>query len=413
MLSHEEMNDLSTDRTPTKIFNAQYLILFFSNMIVSIGYPMVSSTMALYLTDIGYTKAIAGVVIGIMSIASLCIRPFTGLLSDSVSRKKLMILSNIGITIAMVGYSITSSIPALSVFRVIHGVSFSISTTTSMALIASTLPKDKMGQGLGYFAASQFVGGAFAPSLGIWMGQAIGYKLTFVISGVIVGLSALLMMMLHTEEELNGSIAEKWNEIRKTPLRKLPSFFFAKEVIMYAVIAGSLSATKGIEHNFIPLDGKSLGIENIGWYFTIGSFATLAARLFFGKLGDKYGFIKVLCGCTAMIVCAYLLLIFAGTGPTVVFLACAAAFKALGNGIVQPAVQATSLRSVSVERRGKASSTYYLGCDIGQSLAPILGGVAIDLVGYRSMFAFAIIPLVTCTVLYVLFSSSFSNNKAE
>lgn len=106
---------MSTYEPPKKIFNAQYIALFLSNMIVAISYPMVSSTMALYLTGLGNTASVAGVVIGLMSVASLCTRPFTGLLNDSMSRKRLMIISNIGLLIAMVGYSITTSIDRKSV----------------------------------------------------------------------------------------------------------------------------------------------------------------------------------------------------------------------------------------------------------------------------------------------------------
>ena len=307
-----------------------------------------------------------------------------------------MMLSSIGIMIAMFGYGITQSIPLLSFFRVLHGVSFAISTTTSLALVGSTLPKQKLGQGLGYFAAGQAVGVAFAPSLGMWLGQNIGYSATFFLSAILLGISVMMIAFLKT-----GAV-EKKEHAQKLSLRNLLENFFAKEAILFAVLAAAVSATKGIENNFIALYGGELGLGNVGWYFSISAAMLFVSRLLFSKLGDKYSFrVILLCGVGSMAI-AYLLLILAPRGLPVLMLGLASSLKALGMGVVQPTVQANCLRSVSENRRGKASSTYYLGADIGQSLAPILGGAAVDSIGYQGMFALAPIPLIAVTAFYII-----------
>ena len=68
--------------------------------------------------------------------------------------------------------------------------------------------------------------------------------------------------------------------------------------------------------------------------------------------------------------------------------------KALGLGAVQPTLQAASIEAVSEKRRGAASATYYLGTDIGQSAAPILGGITADAIGYSGMFMIFALPLL-------------------
>ena len=391
------MSDL---REETKIFNPQFLILFIANMIVSIGYSMVTTTMTLYMTSFGATTTMAGFVAGLLSLASLCTRPFTGWLSDKLNRKHLMMMSSLGIMIAMIGYGITQSVPLLSFFRILHGFCYAFSTTTSLALVGSTLPREKMGQGLGYFAAGQAVGVAFAPSLGIWLGKTVGYSVTFFLSGALVGLSVVMIAFLKV-----GAIARS-DHPEKLSLKNLLGNFFAREAVLFAALAAAVSATKGIENNFIALYGEYLGIGNIGWYFTISAVALFVSRLLFSKMGDKYSFSKVLAYGVGSMMIAYILLIFAGTGPTIVCLAGASTLKALGMGAVQPTVQANCLRSVPPERRGKASSTYYLGADIGQSLAPILGGAAIDHVGFTGLFALAPLPLLAITLYYIFHSAT-------
>ena len=46
--------------------------------------------------------------------------------------------------------------------------------------------------------------------------------------------------------------------------------------------------------------------------------------------------------------------------------------KAIAQGMSQPALQTEALRSVPSEKRGLASSTMYIGGDLGQAVGPIL-----------------------------------------
>ena len=81
-----------------------------------------------------------------------------------------------------------------------------------------------------------------------------------------------------------------------------------------------------------------------------------------------------------------------------------AVMKALGLGVVQPALQSGSMRSVSRERRGAASSTYYLGADVGQALAPMAGGAVMEHFGTKAMFGSYMLPLVLGMGLYMIFT---------
>jgi nitrate/nitrite transporter NarK len=57
--------------------------------------------MSLYVTGFGASIAVAGTVVGALSIASMCVRPFSGLLSDRFSRKHLLTFSLLGVSLAM------------------------------------------------------------------------------------------------------------------------------------------------------------------------------------------------------------------------------------------------------------------------------------------------------------------------
>ena len=73
--------------------------------------------------------------------------------------------------------------------------------------------------------------------------------------------------------------------------------------------------------------------------------------------------------------------------------------RAIGQGAAQPAIQASCLDAVGKNRSGVATSTYYLGGDIGQGIGPIVGGFVISAIvgiqGYTVLF-------VGCAALLLL-----------
>ena len=73
----------------------------------------------------------------------------------------------------------------------------------------------------------------------------------------------------------------------------------------------------------------------------------------------------------------------------------ASLFRALGQGIGQATIQGQVLRDSSLEERGKACSTFYLGVDAGQGAGAIVGGVLADAFG----FSFALLSALPALLL--------------
>lgn len=367
----------------SNLFNRAYVALLCINLIVSISFYMLSTTITLYATSVGLTTAAAGTVVGVLSIASLGMRPFTGIISDRLERKRLLIASLLLISVAMVGCSLTASLTVLIFFRILHGIGFSLATTITMTLVAGTLPEERMTQGMGYFAIGQTISTAVAPALGLLLGERFGYETTLRTAAALLILSAMLAAWTVESQPMGTKMHERY-AFRLSDC-------FAVEAVPYGVLAILVSGCTGIENSFISLFGQQLHLGSVGWYFTLSAVALFVARMFGGQFADRNRMaISLSLGVMAL---AFLLLGgIAGYGGAIIF-ACAAILKALGLGTVQPALQARSLNSVPEERRGAASCTYYLGTDIGQAFAPMAGGVAVQACGYKGMFLLAAVPV--------------------
>jgi predicted MFS family arabinose efflux permease len=64
----------------------------------------------------------------------------------------------------------------------------------------------------------------------------------------------------------------------------------------------------------------------------------------------------------------------------------AAALKAIGQGGGQISLQTACIKKVDPARVGIATSTYYIGADIGQGFGPMIGGKLSEQFSYEIMF---------------------------
>ena len=75
-------------------------------------------------------------------------------------------------------------------------------------------------------------------------------------------------------------------------------------------------------------------------------------------------------------------------------------------------IQAMCVESVGPDRRGAASSTSYMGTNIGYLLGPTLGGMIAGRFGYSRMFASMNISLIIAILFYFGFVERRKKNEA-
>lgn len=143
---------------------------------------------------------------------------------------------------------------------------------------------------------------------------------------------------------------------------------------------------------------RSIGSE-IGLFFTVYALTMLLTRPIVSKFIDQYGFVKV--GIPLLFMTVVSLCMISMADRLWLFLA-AAIIDAAGYGTVQPALQSLCLKSVPLERRGSASSTYFIGLDAATIIAPPLAGHLADTVGYSAMWRWISAPILIgiCIVFF-------------
>jgi Arabinose efflux permease len=380
-----------TKEKPETLLNRDFILLIVISLITSFGYNMVSTLVSSYAIELGSNLTVAGTIAGIFSIAALFSRPFSGYASDILNKKKMCVVSTALISFAMLGYIIAPGTGTFLMVRILHGIAFGISGTANLALVSEYIPDKNMGQGLGYFGLGQVLAQVAGPSLGMYIKDIYGYKILFLIIALLTMIAAIMLSIgLHY-----GSAAPR---ARKAPGEKKGFHFddfIAKECVVYALIGGLFSLCNGIVNSFLVPIGTERSITGITLFFSANAIVLFLMRLTVGKIIDKVKLLIIVDA--SLLFCASSMVIIGLTASFAIMMV-AATLKAIGHGSGQIALQSACIKKVPPAKVGIATSTFYIGADIGQGLGPIIGGSISDRFGYSTMFC-SVAALMTVSML--------------
>ncbi|WP_289284578.1 MFS transporter [Parablautia intestinalis] len=356
-----------------RLWNPQYVALMTANIFASCGFYMVNTMLISYLTgnEVGLSSEAAGIIAGMFSITALISRPFCGIMADRFNKVWLLRAATLFMVAGAFGYGLSKALPFIVFARILHGIGFAINSTTLISLVTQYVPQNKLGEGLGYFGLANVIASATAPGFGVMVAGLMGTGKVFWIAGIMCVGEILLLIVV------------KYPGAKRTTVQKAASIgikdIIAVEVLGYTCVSSMFSFSNGIVTSYLVLYGRELGIGNISLYFTINALAMFLVRPVSGKLMDKKGMYIVAFPGMALTIVSMLLLASAGrfTGGAFAAVMVSSVLKALGQGAAQPSLQAACIKKVGKERSGSATSTYYLGGDIGQGLAPMIAGVIV------------------------------------
>ena len=383
------------EKTKTSMWNAAFLKILAVQFCMQMGQQMMNTLVPKYANALGATASVVGLVSSIFSIASTLILLVATPAFDCYSRKKMLMLSIAGLTITFIGYGISTSVPALFAFRILHGFSQGCSSTLTLVMVSDTLSSENMGRGIGIFTLCQAVGQAVGPSFGLSLSTSIGYSWTF-----FLGASAIFLAFV---------LASRIQDIPRPtkPYKIAFDRIIDREAIHPAVLIMALQGPYCCVSSFIAIYGALRGVENIGLYFTVYAICLLVTRPLSGSLIDKIGHeIVLIAGIVCFGLSFYIISIAHSLTPFLI----ASAVSAFGYGICQPTLSYMSMSCAPVERRGAASSTNNIGMSIGFFLGVTAAGYVVDWLNarmgseveaYSRMYVVMIVPMAFALVYFL------------
>lgn len=389
------------------LWTKPYILLSVTNFFAWLSYNMIAPVLTGYMGTLGASVSICGITGGLFAFTSLFSRPVSGVLADTKNRKHLMAGFTILMTLSLLIYSVIPSVPVILLFRGLHGVAFGISSTASLVLVSESAPEDRMGEAISYYGLMSVASMAIGPSLGIWLSEQAGYRVCMLVGTLMLAIAsgaAVLFPYTRPEsaaEKNVGNADTSRGSSKGTAGKKgfkMPPIA-EKSLIGLSGINASFTMMNGVVSTFLVVFAAERGIENVQVHFTVNAIVLLVTRVALAKKLNEWTLGQNL---YPAFVCGVTTLLMIGNARSFAILVLAGCTKAIAQGMSQPALQTEALKSVPAEKRGLASSTMYIGGDLGQAVGPILGGVVAQQAGYGNMYMLSAIPIAVAWVYFVL-----------
>ncbi|MCI1975260.1 MAG: MFS transporter [Limosilactobacillus sp.] len=363
---------------------AASFFFIFSNMYCN---PLING----YAQKLGASSAFAGIIVGMMSIVAMFLRPIAGNMTDHYSKYGLAFLGGMLCFVGVMGYVITPNSGLLLVFRLINGLGYVLCTVCMTTWLSYLVPFNHVGEAMSFYGLMNALAMAFAPAVSINLYRIIGYRDAIIISA----LSALMVVI---------TVQFVGNRAKPEPQAQKTKKFHLKIIQRDSLPVAALTALFAIPYFATQADivayteQRHLPIA-VGSYFLIYAVILLAIRLFLRNQFDTVRFGPWLI--TSTVATAFYLIMLT-VMKTNFEMALAAAGMAFGYGLIYSVCQSTAMMLAPESERGLASSTFFLGLDIGMTLGPVIGGIVDSTMPVKWFYPvmLIIIPLILLIYLF-------------
>ena len=378
-----------------KLWTGSFVGICLVNLFIFVNFHSLLPTFPFFITHLGGDAVAIGMATALFSLASIISRPFLGWLTDTRGRFTMLIIGLVGMSLLPMGYFASAGIAMAVALRTVHGAFHAASSNAASTWVTDIIPRSRMGEGLGMYGLSMALSTAIAPALGLAVMNVFGFTWLFGLA-TLAGLLAI---------GFGVSIKNRNYTLSKEPLRV--SQLFESMAIPASVTQFFYMLAYGVVEVYVAIYATTHGLPSGGLYFIVIAIATVATRFALGRAIDKYGEARLVYSGNAAALVAILLLVLSHNVPSYVL---SALLLGYSFGAVQPSLQTMAMHAVAPERRGAASSTFYVAFDLGIALGGFLAGLLIKWIGYDAMFLIIAVFCIFSTAYYFKFGRNHASS---
>lgn len=354
--------------------------VWFSQILSIMSFSFGMPFLPFYIQQLGITtpdsiKLYSGILNSAPAVTMAIMSPIWGIISDKYGRKLMLIRAMLFASFIIGGMGLVANVNQLIILRLLQGI-FTGTVTAAIVLVASNTPKDKISFALGFLSSSTFIGQSVGPVIGGALAEFVGYRVSFIIGGILMFLDFLLVLFIVKENKESFRKIEKNEKDEKTSSTSLLSIFTATAISMLFVLL-FIRIGRTIFNPYIPIYVQEIKITTKGIAQTTGlingflALMTALSGLTLSRLGDKYDKMKLLI--IYLVVGALIALPLVWINKLWLF-TCILGIVFFVTGGVEPVVMSITTEKTPVNRRGVLFGVQGTVGSIGFAIAPLLGG---------------------------------------
>ncbi len=362
-----------------RIISGRLALVLMSSFGALTSFYLLLSVTPMYAVSAGAGGAGAGLVTGVLMLACVAAEfAAPGLMLRHGNRAVFALGALLlgGPALALLAPRSMVTIVAVSLAR---GVGFGLNTVVTGALVATALPRERRGEGLGLAGVVACVPAVVALPSGVWLAVHTSYAAVIALTAVTAVAPLAAIPWLPDGADHGGTAADAGAGQPAGLLAGLRSGGLLRPSLIFA--ATTVSA--GVVVAFLPL---AAGVS--GSVATMGLFAqaltSTVSRWCGGRHGDRHGHAALLIPALLISSAGMTMLIWVANPAAVIAGMC---LFGTGFGISQNATFAVMIDRVPTSGYGTASALWNLAYDAGYGAGPVVFGLFVARTGYPAAFA--------------------------
>lgn len=364
-------------------------VLAISVTFTASSYTMLVPFLPMYLLEIGVSESAvamwSGAIFSVSFLVAAILAPFWGKMADKRGKRLMAVRAGFCLgAVYFLGAFVTSPEQLFGV-RILQGLANGF-FPACLAIASSSAPKEKLGFSLALVQTGQIIGTVLGPLLGGTIAHLLGMRASFMLAGAVLILVTCVVAVMVKEpprlsdKEVTGSILDDFKYAagnRMLVEMLLLSFMvFMSNMVLQPVIALYIAQLQG------EMEGVML---TSGIVFSLGGVAGAFSATFWGSLGQRKGYFRVM----VYAFCGAGIFNFLQFFPATV----------VGFGVLQflfglfivganPAISAMMVNSTDPGFRGRVFGLATMANQSGAMVGPLVGSAISTALGIQYVFLF-------------------------
>ena len=357
--------------------NRTIAILFFTLVVVMVGFGVIIPLLPFYVTSMGGSGISMGILMAIFAFMQFLFSPLWGDLSDRYGRKPFLMIGALGNGITMLLMAYSTELWMLFAARALAGVLSSATMPTAMAYISDSTDEKERGSGMGIIGAAFGVGMVLGPGIGGGMSDISLSAPFFLAAGLSVVALAFIWFFLpeslpkekrlKSEKKIQGpQIKTLWDALI-SPI----GFLFALAFLLSFGLT-NFEGVFGLYADYrYGYDAKTVGLV----LTVIGISSAVVQGALTGPAIRRWGDSAVIKVSLIASAFGFLLMLTAGQLSTVML---TTGFFVVSNAMLRPSV-ASLISKKTAQGQGIAMGLNNSFMSLGRIVGPIWAGVVLDI----------------------------------
>lgn len=334
-----------------------------------------------------------GVCFAVTFLGCSLMAPYWGALADHVGQRKMAIRAGYGLALTYFLTGVCQNVYHLFLVRCLCGLVAGF-VPACMSMASSSLPESRMGWGMGLMQTAAASGSIMGPLLGGYMSSWFGMRMSFYVGSL--ALFAATTAVILVAKDL--TVLQKGSSNALSLIHDLKDSLSNKELLyimlMFFGIQSCVMIIQPLITFYVADLMGSMGDEVIkmsGVIFSLAGFAGIVAATFWGKRGQRYGYMRVFALVTFMAGVINLFQVF--VADVWQFAIVQFVYGLFLAGAV-PNINADLTVVTDKNTRGKAFGLVTSAQQFGGVVGPILGGALGSMMPTRYVF-----PITGCILI--------------